>query len=141
MSFGTNSGPPASARQVQYLLALLQKAGYTGFRDARRPLGLTQRQAGGRFTLAEASALIDRLTTDDADAGTARAGRDGEAARTSPDGPVEPAPLDPTRAELLRGVPADALASELERRGWTVVAPDPVAPSPAAGGRSRRPTG
>jgi len=109
MSFGQSSGPPASARQVQYLLALVQRAGHTGFRDARGPLGLTQRQAGGRFTSAEASALIDRLTSSE------------EAAESAPgEGAVAPAPLDPARAEMLRGVPADALAGELVRRGWTV---------------------
>ena len=61
MSFGQQSGPPASAKQVEYLKALVRRAGHTDFRDARRPLSLTQRQAGGKFTRAEASALIDRL--------------------------------------------------------------------------------
>ena len=35
MTFGKQSGPPASARQVQELLTLLQEAGHAGFRDAR----------------------------------------------------------------------------------------------------------
>ena len=61
MSFGRQSGPPASAKQVKYLLSLIEKDGHTGFRDARGPLGLTQRQAGGKFTKGEASELIDRL--------------------------------------------------------------------------------
>jgi len=54
------SGPPASARQLQELLALLREARHTDFRDARGPMGFTQRQAVGKFTRAEAAALIDR---------------------------------------------------------------------------------
>jgi hypothetical protein len=61
MAFGQQSGPPASAKQLSYLLSLVQGAGFEGFRDARHPLGLTQRQAGGKFTGGEASELIDRL--------------------------------------------------------------------------------
>lgn len=109
MSFGKQSGPPASSKQISYLLSLVQKDGYTDFREARHPLGLTQRQAGGKFTIGEASELIDRLVN-------------GESA--------EPEPLDLSaltpprdvddRAELLRGMPAEVLVAELERRGWTV---------------------
>ena len=55
------SGPPASAKQVAYLQALLEKAGFATFREARHPFGLTQRQAGGKFSKQEASELIDRL--------------------------------------------------------------------------------
>ena len=61
MTFGKQSGPPASARQVQELLTLLQEAGDAGFRDARGPMGFTQRQAGGKFTRDEVAAFIDRL--------------------------------------------------------------------------------
>ncbi len=61
MAFGQSSGPQASAKQLQYLESLLGKAGYASFREARHPLGLTQRQAGGKFSTAEASALIDQL--------------------------------------------------------------------------------
>jgi hypothetical protein len=35
---------------VQELLTLLQDAGHTDFRDARGPMGFTQRQAAGKFT-------------------------------------------------------------------------------------------
>jgi hypothetical protein len=35
-------GPPASTRQVRELLAFLNDAGHTDFRDARRPMGFTQ---------------------------------------------------------------------------------------------------
>ena len=65
MSFGQQNGPPASAKQVQYLLSLLKKQGYDGFRDARGPLHLTQRQGNGKFTSSEASALIDQLLGED----------------------------------------------------------------------------
>lgn len=66
MAFGQVSGPPASGRQVKELLALLQEAGHSDFRDARGPMGFTQRQAGGKFTAAEASVLIDRLLEEQA---------------------------------------------------------------------------
>jgi hypothetical protein len=107
MSFGSPTGPPASPKQVAYLLALVQKAGFEGFRDARRTLGLTQRQAGGKFTSREASALIDQLC----DTAT------GEIPLAPPD------PLAAERAFLVRGLPADLLVAELERRGYAVTAP------------------
>src|SRR5271154_616286 len=68
MGFGQQSGPPASAKQVQELLALLQEAGHSDFRDARGPMGFTQRQAGGKFTRAEADALLERLRDQDPEA-------------------------------------------------------------------------
>lgn len=111
MSFGKQSGPPASDKQVAYLLSLVRQAGHEGFRDARHPLGLTQRQAGGKFSGPEASALIDRLLNGD-DAGTHTAPTDTAAER-----------LERERSDVARGLPADVLADELRRRGWTVVAP------------------
>ncbi len=62
MTFGQASGPPASSRQVRDLLALLNEAGHVDFRDARGPMGFTQRQAGGKFTRDEADAFIAQLT-------------------------------------------------------------------------------
>jgi hypothetical protein len=61
MPFGQQSGPPASARQVAELLTLLHDAGHTDFRDARGPMGFTQRQAAGKFSRDEATAFIDQL--------------------------------------------------------------------------------
>ena len=123
MSFGQQSGPPASAKQLSYLLSLVKKAGYQGFRDARHPLGLTQRQAGGKFTGKEASELIDRLLsadTDDADAGgddgLGRARDDARAAQAADR-------LLTQQTSLVRGMPAEVLAAELERRGWSVAPP------------------
>ena len=55
------SGPPASTKQIAYLASLLEKVGYASFREARHPFGLNQRQAGGKFTVQEASGLIDQL--------------------------------------------------------------------------------
>ena len=98
MAFGQASGPPASAKQVQQLLALLIEAGHTDFRDARGPMGFTQRQAAGKFTRDEAEAFIAQLQ------GEADADADGG---------------DPA----LRSVPSEALAAELQRRGWIVVEP------------------
>jgi hypothetical protein len=98
MAFGQQSGPPATAKQVQELLSLLQDAGHADFRDARGPLGFTQRQAAGRFTRDEADAFIDQLQ--------AACGTDAT------DG--NPA---------LRAIPDHHLAAELQRRGWIVVEP------------------
>lgn len=103
------SGPPATPRQVQYLKALLEKAGYASFREARRTYGLTQKQSSGKFTRQEASALIDRLAN----------GEPAEPAEPDPDTGVAEA-----QALVLRGMPASLLADELVRRGWTVAGPD-----------------
>lgn len=101
-------GPPASPKQVSYLLVLLEKAGYASFREARTPLGLTQRQGSGKFTVAEASALIDRLVN-------------GEA--PSVDEAVQDERIVHSQATLLRGIPAQLMADELVQRGWTVAPP------------------
>ena len=61
MAFGQQSGPPATARQVNELLGLLNEAGHTDFRDARGPMGFTQRQAAGKFTRDEAEGFIEQL--------------------------------------------------------------------------------
>ena len=95
MPFGQQPGPPASARQLAELLVLLRAAGYADFRDARGPMGFTQRQAAGKFTRQEAAALIEQLQ----DAGPAG------------------------MTERLRDVPSQDLAAELQRRGWVVLEP------------------
>lgn len=101
MAFGQSPGPPASARQVQELLALLRDAGHADFRDARGPMGFTQRQGAGKFTRDEADALIEQLQD------------------TSPD---VNKPIMAVESAL-SDVPAEHLAAELRRRGWTVIAP------------------
>jgi hypothetical protein len=109
MAFGQQSGPPASARQVQDLLALLQDAGHTDFRDARGPMGFTQRQAAGKFTRDEADELIAQLQS------------------AEPSGESRPARQPATRLtadeQALRRMPAEQLAAELQRRGWVVLEP------------------
>ncbi|HEU5152302.1 MAG TPA: hypothetical protein VFU19_17560 [Iamia sp.] len=120
MAFGQAAGPPATHRQVQELLALVEAAGHQGFRDARHPLGLTQRQAAGKFTRDEADALIERLSG---------AGEDGSAGDGGADARPVVAPVtaaDRKRASLadqLRRVPDDLLAAELQRRGYAVIQP------------------
>jgi hypothetical protein len=109
MAFGQQAGPPASARQVRELLELLQEAGHTDFRDARGPMGLTQRQSAGKFTRDEAAALIDRLQN----------------AASDEDAPAvaEPAPRLSAAAKALARVTTEDLAAELQRRGWIVIEP------------------
>src|SRR3954452_14169237 len=118
MAFGQQSGPPATHKQLQYLESLIQKAGHDGFRDARHPLGLTQRQAGGKFTRDEASALIDQLLQADPDQDAPIGGRapSMEADRAEQQ-------LERQRVQALQGMPADLLADELRRRGWSVTEP------------------
>jgi hypothetical protein len=93
---------------VQELLALLKHAGHTDFRDARGPMGFTQRQAAGKFTRDEAQALIDRLDDAELDVGTAL---------------VIPGPQLSAQEQIIRHMPAEPLAVELRRRGWTVIEP------------------
>jgi hypothetical protein len=120
MAFGQPSGPPATARQLRELNALVEAAGHTSFKDARGPLGLNQRQAGGRFTQDEAAELISRLEAEVE-----------AAADSGPTGhiPVAPAAAPPAAsrrqslARQLEQVPEDLLVDELRRRGWTVTSP------------------
>jgi hypothetical protein len=109
VAFGQQAGPPAPARQVQELLALLNAAGHTDFRDARGPMGFTQRQAAGKFTRDEVGAFIERLQYELGDG----------------DAPVpDERPPGPSAAErALRRFGSEQLASELQRRGWTVTEP------------------
>ena len=135
-------GPPASDKQVAYLLALLSKAGHTGFRDARRPLGLTQRQGAGKFTRSEASALIEQLLDSDdtpptndrpwsqptlTSTVTSRPPATDAPGEAGHGEPGEPGDLADEPARL-RHLPAEALANELMRRGWSVSAPSPADP-------------
>jgi hypothetical protein len=108
MAFGQQQGPPATARQVQELLVLLQEAGHSDFRDARGPMGFTQRQAGGKFTRTEAEELLERLQNPETDAAA----------------PMEvPIWRRSVQDDVLGQIPAERLAVELRRRGWTVDEP------------------
>lgn len=111
MAFGQPSGPPASSRQVRDLLELLQRAGHTDFRDARGPMGFTQRQAGGRFTPDEATTFIDQLQEE----------LEGPAPADA-ESPPRPERLSPSE-QTIRRLPVEQLSAELERRGWTLTPP------------------
>ena len=108
VAFGQQLGPPASASQMRDLLALLMSAGHTNFREARGPMGFTQRQGTGKFTRDEATGFIDRLQ--DAEFGEAPAAVTSASQLT----PAE---------RLIHRLPAEQLAAELQRRGWTVAKP------------------
>lgn len=94
--------------QMQELLTLLKDAGHTDFRDARGPMGFTQRQAAGKFTRDEAAAFIDRL-------------QDAESNGSTP--VTAPAWRLSAQEQMMRQMPAEQLAVELRRRGWTVTEP------------------
>src|ERR1700683_4469728 len=117
MAFGQPPGPPASSRQVEELLRLLQGAGHTGFRDARGPMGFNQRQGGGRFTRDEAEELIERLQLAEQ-----AAAEQVLPEPLAPPGPGRPE-RRPARDQLVRGLTDAQLATELRRRGWTVTEP------------------
>jgi len=109
MAFGQQSGPPASAKQVRELLALLNDAGHTDFRDARGPMGFTQRQAAGKFARDEAAAFIGQLQDTEPDGSTAV--------------PV-PAWRQSAQEQMMSSMASEQLAGELRRRGWTAIEPE-----------------
>jgi hypothetical protein len=99
---------------------LLNNDGFD-FATARHRYGLTQRQANGKFTAPEATELIERLTREsEAADGVENAAQihfdDPRAVRAQQR-------IDVQRDALLRGIPAEVLADELERRGWAVIPP------------------
>jgi hypothetical protein len=128
MAFGQSSGPPATAQQLALLVELLGRAGYDGLREARHPFGLTQRQAGGKFTRDEATELIERLTAAEDVRTAAAPAEDAPRARATakPTPAAAPstrtAPADAIEASL-RKLPDERLARELIRRGWTCTPP------------------
>jgi hypothetical protein len=144
MAFGQQSGPPATHRQLQELLDLVVAAGHLDLKDARGPLGLSQRQAAGKFTRGEADELIERLQAAAEVAGS-RGGTDAAPAPGSePDAAPAPsrskaaprpkpaaggavaaarARREAEAARQLRDAPDHLLAAELQRRGWAVMEP------------------
>jgi len=123
MAFGQPSGPPATARQLQTLSTLVEAAGHTSFRDARGPLGLTQRQAAGRFTRDEAETFIERLEREAEGGGGSHEVGAAQGAVPSPARTGAAATGSTSLAQQLRRVPEDLLVGELRRRGWTVTGP------------------
>ncbi len=94
---------------MRELTELLEAAGHVDFRDARGPMGFTQRQANGKFTRVEADAFIATLQ---------------EAAEDSPDPAPDPPPAPPKRKPSpLEQYSDTQLAAELQVRGWVVMEP------------------
>ncbi len=132
MAFGQSAGPPATSKQLRELLELVNEAGHLDFRDARGPLGLTQRQAAGKFTRDEADELIAQLQEQtEPDSPTTAASRTGMPKTGTPKtgtprtgtartGTPKTGSQDDGR---LRHVPTEELAAELQRRGWVVLEP------------------
>jgi hypothetical protein len=108
MPFGQQSGVPASAKQIRELLGLLKDAGHTDFRDARGPMGFTQRQAAGKFARDEADAFICQLQDAESDGSTSV---------------NVPAWRHSAQEQSMTRMPSDQLANELRRRGWTAIEP------------------
>lgn len=138
MAFGQASGPPAGGRQLEHLAQLLERAGFSSFKEARHPYGLTQRQAGGKFTVAEADELIERLeAAESVQQGLAPAESVTPARSTAAASTRRPAPAPPPadvvaarrarsaqrKVEVLSAFDDDLLVAELERRGWCCIPP------------------
>jgi len=134
MAFGQPSGPPASAKQLKTLLALLEAAGYSDFREARGPMGFNQRQGGGKFTKDEADQFIEQLegaSLGEADQHEPIAPPERVVRRAAPQAGSTSAATPRVAADerltpaqrALRTYPANLLAAELQRRGWIVVEP------------------
>jgi hypothetical protein len=117
MTFGQSSGPPATHSQLRELTELLEAAGHSDFRDARGPMGFTQRQANGKFTRDEADEFIAALQAT------------AEESPTPPPASPPPAPVKPKaprpgspEAQLAK-FSDEQLAAELQRRNWVVMEP------------------
>ena len=132
MAFGDSSGPPANGRQLRELLELLEAAGHSDYRDARGPMGFTQRQAGGKFTSSEADEFIERLQIEihgdgppaGSHAPTPTTAPKKAAAKAAPRASTaRPEPTPPAAATSLSDVPVEELAAEIQRRGWVVIEP------------------
>ena len=124
MAFGQASGPPAGARDVARLAELFEQAGDTSFKEARHPFGLTQRQAGGKFTRDEVEELTARLEAE-LDPGPGGAGPAAPAApptAASTSGARRSAKRAPAKVEVA-ALAAEVLVAELELRGWTCIPP------------------
>lgn len=113
MAFGQAAGPPATHKQIDELLGLLESAGFESFKEARYPMDFSQRQAGGKFTRDEADAFIEQMQERaEMESGSIAATPSLQKAR-------KPSPAN----QALRKFPAEELAAELQRRGWIVAAP------------------
>ena len=138
MAFGQSSGPPATGKQLRELEELLEAAGHSDFRDARGPMGFTQRQAGGKFTRDEADEFIERLQSEVHGDGPPPGSRPPSTKRASAPTPSKAAPskivprqparrVQPPKPKSagidLGDVPVEQLAADLQSRGWVVLEP------------------
>ena len=119
MAFGQASGPPAPQRRVDELAGLLEARGYDSFKEARHPFGLTQRQAAGKFTVAEVDELIERL---EIDAEMAAVVDPGTEATDAPESPQQRRRRERDE-ELAVRLDAEVMATELVNRGWCCIPP------------------
>ena len=125
MAFGQASGPPATHSQLRALTELLQAAGHGDFRDARGPMGFTQRQAGGKFTVDEAAEFIDQLQTAEYEASKSAAPEKRPTAKTTTKAKVGAPSASLGEAErALRTASTKSLVLEVRRRGWIVTKPE-----------------
>lgn len=144
MAFGQASGPPASHSQLRELTELLEAAGHSDFRDARGPMGFTQRQASGKFTRDEADEFIAALQeaaheSNELDAepnlqpkpksepeSTSGSKSRSKSTAVPNEAPVPARPKQRQRAETappLDTFTDEQLAAELQSRGWVVMEP------------------
>jgi len=121
MAFGQQSGPPASHRQVEEIASLLERAGFSSFKEARHIYGLTQRQSGGKFTQGEATELIARLLAGEGELDTEQAAEAVESTRISAERTAKR--VADKQAEAVAAFPDELLADELVRRGWMCMPP------------------
>ena len=121
MAFGQQSGPPASHRQVEEIASLLERAGFSSFKEARHIYGLTQRQAGGKFTQGESTELIARLLAGEGELDTEQAAEAVESTRISAERAAKR--IANKQAESVASFPDELLADELVRRGWMCMPP------------------
>ena len=136
MAFGQASGPPASPKRVAELAAALEALGFDTFKEARHRIGLSQRQAAGKFTNAEIDELLERLEEQgiDGDAGGAGSGPGADAPARATRRVATPkatsavaAPDHRQRArdeELVLRLDAELMATELVNRGWCCIPPE-----------------
>ena len=130
MAFGQSAGPSASGRQVKELLELLNNAGHADFRDARGPMGFTQRQAGGKFTVDEAAEFIDQLQTAEHEASNPTppvedvpAKKPKQAKKTAAKAEKESSEPMSDLERAVRTASTKSLVLEVRRRGWIVTKP------------------
>lgn len=119
---------------MRELQELLEEAGHSDFRDARGPMGFTQRQAGGKFTGPEADEFIAQLQTELHGDGPPPGSRPSSAAKppetnarpkksASNNATAKRKPVAKKSNGELSQFSSEDLAAELQSRGWIVAEP------------------